>query len=111
MTDKWDSPYLRPDLAALDARGWQWTQAQADLLAEIANNERISEHDVRSGFEAVTRLVADAPRSGDLIGHVLSRHHAEKAKRLAIAEEAEQAWEDLKQAEGRRAAHMFGERR
>lgn len=91
-------PDERPDLAALVDRGWRVSQAQADDLAEIANNERPSEHDVRGGFEVIASWVREAPKTGDLHRHLLDRENRLKGDRLAAADAAEADWSEAKAA-------------
>jgi len=94
-----DSPSLRPDLAALTARGWRFTPKQAALLADFADLERRSEYDALSGFEAIAGWVADAPTKGDLIALLKQRHRALKAERRAGADAREAEYQRRKAAE------------
>jgi hypothetical protein len=93
-------PDERPDLQALVDRGWRVSQAQAEDLAEIANNERPSEHDVRGGFEVIAGWIREAPKRGDLHRYVLDRENQLKAERLAAADEREADWSDAKAGAG-----------
>lgn len=79
-------PTERPDLAALTDRGWRFSPAQADSLAEVASFERTGgDADRRSGFATVAGWIRDAPTTGDLLEHVFATSTRLRRERMAKA--------------------------
>jgi hypothetical protein len=88
-------PDARPDLTAMARRGWRFSAAQADDLAELAAN--LETHPI-DGLRQIAGWIDEASKRGDLHRLILDRGNALRAERATAADQREADWQATKAA-------------